>query len=379
MTFMTLKRTPLYRAHIDSGAKMVEFAGWDMPVHYGSVIKEHLAVRSTCGLFDVSHMGEIEISGTGAFNLVQRLTTNDVKKLDWGDSQYSIILRPDGTAIDDVIVYCHGPEKYIICTNASNTGNILSWIKDHPMRGSNVLDRSDETALIALQGPDSMEVLSRIVDIDLSVVDRFMFIRTEVNGADAIVSRTGYTGEDGYEIFLGNKDAEPLWDALLKAGRANGLIPAGLGARDTLRLDMGYPLYGSELTSETTPLDANLKWVVDLKGDDFIGRDALLKQVEAGPKKKLVGFTLTGRGIARPFHKIYSDYSMAEGSLIGEVTSGTQSPSLKLSIGMGYVDIEKSKRGSEIFIDIRGRAVPAIVTRMPFYKAKPVAKFKIDD
>ncbi len=361
---MSLKRTPLYDIHVKSGAKIVDFAGFEMPVLYSSLIKEHLAVRSGCGIFDVSHMGEIAFAGAGALDAVQRLTTNDARRLGGGEAQYSLICNNGGGVIDDVIVYCHGPQKFVLCVNASNTGNVLGWIDEHTFEDVNITDISDETALIALQGPQAAEVLQTVTDSDLSKIKKFNFTMGSVCGVDAVISRTGYTGEDGFELFMLPSSAATVWDGLINYGGPFEVMPVGLGARDTLRLEMGYPLHGNEIDTETSPLEAGLKWAVKLDGDDFFGKERLLEKTSEGCAKKLVAFEMKGPGIPRSGYRLLSP----EGGEIGTVTSGTHSPSLKRAIGLGYVETAFSGPATEIAVEIRGKAVGAEVVKPPFYK-----------
>ncbi|MEE8573969.1 MAG: glycine cleavage system aminomethyltransferase GcvT [Thermodesulfobacteriota bacterium] len=361
---MTLNRTPLYDRHLTLGAKLVDFAGFEMPVSYSSVIKEHLSVRSGVGLFDVSHMGEIEVRGAYAFDLIQKITTNDLNRLRSSQSQYSLMLNPAGGVIDDVIVYRLGLERFLLCVNASNTKRVFDWISEQLPDRTVAIDQSEKTALIALQGPGSAKVLSKVSETAPDKIKRFRYDSGTVCEVGAIISRTGYTGEDGFEFFVDPVTAVKVWEGLLEAGEADGIVPVGLAARDTLRLEMGYPLHGQELTEETTPLEAGLDKFVSLTDEkgDFTGRDVLERQAEEGVKKKLVGLEVTGAGIARTGYNILSG-----GEKVGTVTSGTHSPSLKRAIAMGYVTPELTEPGTELEIEIRGKAAAAVVTKLPFY------------
>lgn len=359
------QKTPLYDEHVRLGGKIVDFAGWEMPVQYTGVIDEHLAVRRSAGLFDVSHMGQIEIAGKGAEALVQSLTTNDVKKMTDGRAQYSIFCNDRGTVIDDIIVYRFSPERYIIVVNASNAAKDFAWVKKHERTDAKVSDLSNDFALIAFQGPMAAEILSGLTELDLPSIGTYYHRTGSVAGkANVIVARTGYTGEDGFELFTSPKDAPSIWQALMERGKPHGVCAAGLGARDTLRLEMKYSLYGHEITEETNPIEAGLGWVVKLDGpDDFIGKAAIAQVKKAGLSRRLAGFRMTDRGIPRQGYPIIID-----GKPSGIVTSGTMSPSLSVAIGIGYVPAGSEKIGNKISIDIRGQAREAVVVETPFYK-----------
>ncbi len=365
-----LKRTPLWEEHRNAGAKLVPFAGYDMPVQYRSgIIAEHHAVRRQVGMFDVSHMGEIEVRGPQALDLVQYLTTNDASKIDVGQAQYTVMCRPDGGVIDDCIVYRYA-DHYMIVVNASNRVKDRDWISHHADKfDCEVTDRSDEIALIAVQGPKAQQVLAKLTDAELDAIAYYHFDEGDVGGAAATISRTGYTGEDGFELYLAADDAVGLWRKLLEAGAPEGLIPAGLGARDSLRLEMGYALYGNDIDEKRTPLEAGLGWVTKLDKGDFIGADALRKLKEAGVRQRLVGFVLKERGFPRHGYEV-----RVNGQGAGEVTSGTVSPSLDKGIGLAYVATEHSKPGTSIDIKVRDKTIPAEVTRPPFYKEGTVRK-----
>lgn len=361
------KRTPLFDEHIKLGAKIVDFAGWEMPVQYTGVIAEHLAVRNAAGLFDVSHMGQIEFTGAGAGKLVQSLTTNDVSKMTDGRAQYSILCNERGTVIDDIIVYRFSPERYLVVVNASNVEKDFKWCKSHERSDAKVKNLSDDFALIAFQGPKAAEILKTMTDVALDQIANYYFkIGTVAGKKNVIVARTGYTGEDGFELFTSPQDAPAVWQALIERGKSAGVKPAGLGARDTLRLEMKYSLYGHEITEETNPIEAGLGWVVKLDTpDDFIGKNALVSFKKAGFTRKLAGFKMIDRGIPRQGYGI-----VADGKPIGIVTSGTMSPSLGIAIGIGFVPPQMADIGNKISIDIRGEARKAEIVETPFYKGR---------
>lgn len=346
---------------------MVPFAGWEMPVQYSGVIDEHLAVRSACGLFDVSHMGEIEISGDSAIDFVQFVMTNDIERIKDGQCQYSPLCREDGGVVDDTIVYRFNIDRYLFVVNASNTDKVLDWFKQVQKKEAFpdlfIEDLSGIYAQIALQGPRSAEVIKSLLDVDPKEIKTFFFHMGLLNGEiEALVSRTGYTGEDGFEIYLDPADAPAVWQALMEAGKPFGIAPIGLGARDTLRLEMGYPLYGHELSDEITPIEAGLgKYVKFTK--DFLGREVLERQSTNGVAKSLVGLKMIDAGIPRAGYEIQSN-----GSSIGTVVSGTSSPSLKAGIGTGFVTTPHKAVGTELDVLIRGRAAKAVVVPLPFYK-----------
>lgn len=358
-------RTPLYEEHLRLKGKMVEFGGWDMPVLYTGIIEEHQAVRTSAGLFDVSHMGEIEFTGPDALSCVNYLTVNNASLLADGQAQYSILLNERGTVVDDIIVYRFNANRFIIVVNASNIAKDFEWMTSHRKGNVNIEDRSNDFALIAFQGPKAASILKTLTDTNIDALQPFYFAQGVFAGRDTcIFARTGYTGEDGFEIFCSPKAAAGVWQALLEKGRPQGVLPAGLGARDTLRMEMKYSLYGHEITDQTNPLEAGLGWVVKLdKPDDFIGKSALLEVKNAGLKRRLVGFKMMDKGIPR------SDCGIiADGKKVGFVTSGTMSPSLKEPIGIGYVPAELAAEGSKFFIDIRGAQRQAVVVKTPFYK-----------
>lgn len=357
-----LKRTPLTDTHAALGAKLVPFAGYVMPVQYPTgITAEHRAVREKCGLFDVSHMGEFIVRGPGATDFVNYVTTNDLAGMSVGQAHYSTILNDRGTIEDDCLVY-RAPDHYMMVVNASNAEKDLAHIsRELGKFDGTVDDVSDETALLALQGPEAARILQPLTDVDLASIKYYHFSISTVAGIpEVIVSRTGYTGEDGFELYFPNKYAVEIWNALLASGE---VTPAGLGARDTLRLEMGMALYGNDIDDTVTPLEANLGWLVKLKKGDFVGRDALVRQKEQGLKRKLVGFTTEERSFPRHGYPVF-----VNGEASGEVRSGTMSPTLNIPIGTAYVPISSAAEGSELEIEIRGRRIPARVQKMPFYK-----------
>jgi aminomethyltransferase len=360
----SLRRTPLYEAHAEAGAKLVDFAGWEMPVQYAGVIDEHRAVRTAAGLFDVSHMGEFVISGPGALDFVQGFTPNDVAKLEPGRIHYSALLTREGTFIDDLLVYRLADQELMLVVNASNIDGDFAWIEALPRpAGVRLENRSDRIALLALQGPRALEILQPLTATALAPIKYYGFSRGEVAGKPALISRTGYTGEDGFELYVEPQDALELWRAISAAGAGAGLVPAGLGARDTLRLEAGMALYGHEIDRETTPWEAKLDWMVKLAKGDFIGREALVAARERGPERQLVGFEVESRGIARQGCSVVRD-----GERVGVVTSGTWSPTFEKALGMAYVPVAMAPVGTPAEIDVRGKPVAARVTALPFYK-----------
>jgi aminomethyltransferase len=365
-----LKRTPLHGQHRQLGGKLVPFAGFEMPVQYPSgILAEHQAVRQGAGIFDVSHMGEVEVRGAEALDLVQRIATNDASTLVVGQAQYSAMLNERGGVIDDCIVY-RFPDHYLVVVNASNQDEDLAWIRRHAeVFDALVIDRSDETGLLALQGPAASKILASVTDADLDGIAYYHFAMGTVAGVPAVISRTGYTGEDGFELYLPAAETEAIWCALLEAGKDSGLIPAGLGARDSLRLEVGYALHGNDVDQDHTPLEAGLGWIVKMGKGDFIGRDALATQKEQGLSRRLVGFTMKERAIPRHGYEIQQD-----GRVVGIVTSGGHSPTLEIGIGLGYVETAAAKAGTAIDVMVRGRALPAEIVRPPFYTQGSVRK-----
>ena len=344
---------------------MVEFGGWDMPVEYSSVADEHLAVRSRAGLFDVSHMGEIEIAGRDALKAVQHITTNDASRLSRNQAQYSALTTPDGTFVDDVLTYKLGEEHYMFVVNASNIIKDFSWIASqiNGMGDVVAVNTSSRYALMAIQGPAARDILQKLTGVNLSDIKYYWFTTGEVASVAGTISRTGYTGEDGFEVFVPPAQAERVWDAILAAGRDAGLVPAGLAARDTLRLEAAMRLYGNDMDEQTTVLEADLGWIVGWKKDEFIGADVLRRQKAEGVSRKLVGFEVLDRAIARHGHEVY-----VGGAKAGVVTSGTQTPFLKKSIGMAYLPAASTAPGTGFEIDVRGRRLKAQVVATPFYK-----------
>jgi aminomethyltransferase len=357
-------RTPLHDVHVRSGARMVEFAGWDMPVQYEGILAEHAAVRTRAGLFDVSHMGEVVFRGPKALEALNRVFTNDLGKVADGQAQYGCLCRESGGIVDDVVVYRRAADDLLVCVNASNRQKDFEWLAAHA-GGADVRNESDDWGQLALQGPKAAELLQRLTKVNLSALRTYRFSSGEVAGVPCLVARTGYTGEDGFELFCPPDRAAGLWDALIEGGRPEGLVPAGLGARDSLRLEMAYRLYGNDMDDSTTPLEAGLGWVVKLDKGDFVGRDALVKQREQGLQRKLVGFQLVDTGIARHGYPVVQD-----GRKVGEVTSGTKSPSLGTSIGLAYVPPALAAEGAEFGVEIRGRAARGRVVKTPFYTRK---------
>ena len=360
-----IRKTALDARHRASQARMVPFAGWEMPLEYAGISSEHMAVRTRAGLFDVSHMGEIEIAGKDALTAVQRIACSDPAQLQVGQAQYSGLLTPEGTFLDDMLVYRMAPSHFLLVVNAGNTVKDFAWISEQVKEVGNAaaIDSSSRYALIALQGPASLDVLQPLTGAELSEIRPFWFSYGEVANARATIARTGYTGEDGYEIFVPPNMADKVWQAILDSGDAVGVVPAGLGARDTLRLEAGMRLHGSDIDETTTVLEAGLGWMIGWTNETFIGRGRLLEQKTSGVSRKLVGFEMIDRGIARHGHRV-----MQDGAPVGVVTSGTQTPYLGKAIGMAYVPIAQSSPGTTIEIDIRGRAANARVVKMPFYK-----------
>jgi aminomethyltransferase len=362
---VSLKRTPLYELHRAAGAKFVDFGGWEMPVQYSSILDEHKTVRTAVGLFDVSHMGEIEIRGPRALEVVQRLTTNDASKLEAFQVQYSTLCYANGGIVDDLTVYRLGPEHFLLCVNAANIDKDYAWIVEQARGEADISNTSPQIAQIALQGRHAQSTLQPLCNLALDAMRYYWAARGRVHGVEALISRTGYTGEDGFEIYCSASQGPELWTALMEAGAPYGVKPIGLGARDTLRLEMGYALYGNDITAETSPLQAGLGWIVKLNKGDFIGRDALAKERAEGIKRRLVGIEMLERGVARAHYRILHDTQV-----VGEMTSGTMSPSLNKGIGLGYVRTESAKAGTPVLIDIRGKPTQARVATTPFYPSQ---------
>ncbi|MCW5891835.1 MAG: glycine cleavage system aminomethyltransferase GcvT [bacterium] len=356
-------RTPLYDVHRALGARFVEFAGWDMPVSYAGMLEEHHAVRRCCGLFDVSHMGEIELRGPGARALCQRLGVNDVDRLRDGEGQYTLFCNSEGGVLDDLIVYRLAPERWLMIVNASNAPADLAWVREHAGHDVEVGDQSAGTGLLALQGPEAAAVLGTLTALDLAQVPPFGIRSARIAGIEMLVSRTGYTGEDGFELVVAAGHTVAAWEAVHAAVTRRGGMAAGLGARDTLRLEAALPLCGTDMDATTTPLEASLGWVVKLGKDDFLGRDALARQDAAGVPRRLVGIALDEPGIPRHGHAVFRDDER-----VGTVTSGTKSPTLGSFIGMGYVAASAAATGTSISVEIRGRRHSGRVVARPFYR-----------
>jgi len=360
-----LLKTSLHAVHVASGARMVPFAGWEMPVEYTGIGNEHLAVRTRAGLFDVSHMGQIEIAGKDGLAAVQRISSNDASRLAVGQAHLSGLLTPEGTFLDDLLVYRMASSHFMLVVNASNVDKDFAWISEQikPAGDAACVNSSSRYALIAVQGPAARDTLQPLTGVDLDGIQYYWFAHGEVASARAIISRTGYTGEDGYEIFVPPQNAERVWKALLDSGRAADVVTCGLGARDTLRLEAAMRLYGNEMDETTTALEAGLGWIVGWDKPEFIGRDALVAQKAAGIERKLVGFEMVDRAIARHGYPVVLD-----GRPVGVVTSGTQTPFLKKAIGMAYVPLALTPLDTPLTIDVRGRTASARVVPLPFYK-----------
>jgi aminomethyltransferase len=360
----TLHNTPLHDEHVRLEAKLVPYAGYQMPIQYPTGIRaEHQAVREAAGLFDVSHMGEFHLEGPQALALLQKVAANDAGTLSVGQAQYSALLTPEGTVIDDLLVYRTGQETWLLVVNAANRE--ADWAQVSAHAGGRELEleaRSDAVGLLALQGPASQEILAPLTDVPLESLGYYRCAAGRVAGVEALVARTGYTGEDGFELYLPAGETTPVWRTLLEGGEATGLLPAGLGARDTLRLEMGYALYGNDLDLEHTALEAGLGWIVKLDKGDFVGREALARQKEAGVERRLAGIRLTGRGFPRPGYPVVVD-----GAEVGILTSGTVSPTLGEGIALAYLPTALATPGTEVAIRVRDRDIPGRVQRPPFY------------
>ena len=359
-----MKTVPLHQLHIRLGAKMVPFAGFEMPVRYSSDLDEHHTVRNAVGVFDVSHMGEFSVKGPGALALVQKVTSNDATALYDGKVQYGYLPNATGGVVDDLLVYRIAEDNYFLVVNASNIEKDWNWIQSHNTEGVAMENLSDSLCLLAVQGPNATAALQKLTDVNLASMEYYTFTIGEMAGIkDIIISATGYTGAGGFEIYVKNADAEKMWNAIFEAGAEFGIKPVGLGARDTLRLEKAFCLYGNDIDDETSPLEAGLGWVTKFT-KDFTNSEALKAQKDAGLKRKLVGFEMLDRGIPRGHYELCD----AEGNKIGEVTSGTQSPTLQKGIGLGYVPTEFSKTGTEIFVKVRDRLLKAQVVKTPFVK-----------
>ncbi len=364
-----MKQTPLYENHLELKGKIIDFGGWALPVEYTGILAEHEAVRTKAGLFDVSHMGEITVKGQDAEKYIQMIVTNDISVLDNNQIAYTTMCYPDGGVVDDLLVYKYNSENYLLVVNASNTDKDYDWFKRNEFGNVTIENVSEKYALLALQGPNAQDILQKLVTEDLNTIEYYHFLdNVDVGGIKALVSRTGYTGEDGFELYFAPKDATKMWNLLLETGKEDGPIPAGLGARDTLRFEATLPLYGHELEKDITPLEAGLGFCVKFAKDDFIGKEALAEQKAAGLKRKLVGFEMVDRGIPRSHYDVY-----AEGNKIGFVTTGSFSPTLKKNIGLALIEAGFAKEGTEIEIAIRNRNLKAVVIKKPFY-AKRIKK-----
>ncbi len=360
---MMVKRTALHAVHRALGARMVEFGGWEMPVEYSGIVPEHVAVRTAAGVFDVSHMGQIEVKGPQALALLQLVTSNDVARLEQGQAHYSALMYPQGSAVDDCLVHRLGINHYFLCVNASNTERDFAWIVKHNSMGAEARDVSGEYSLLAVQGPRAASIVARVTDADLAAIRYYWCRPATCCGVSGILARTGYTGEDGFEFYFPVAESEKVWNALLQEGERDGLVPAGLGARNTLRLEAAMALYGHELDEETTLLEANLGRICKFDKGEFIGRQALEEQRRQGVRKKLVGFEMRDRAIARDGYPVW-----VEGRPQGRVTSGSPAPFLKKNIGMAYLPPAFTEVGREIEIEIRGKLAPAQIVPLPFYK-----------
>ncbi|MBD1371670.1 glycine cleavage system aminomethyltransferase GcvT [Hazenella sp. IB182357] len=358
-----LKRTPLYETYKDS-CKLVPFGGWEMPVQFIGIKQEHEAVRTRAGLFDVSHMGEVEISGPDALALIQKLTTNDAEKLQVGKAQYTLMCYPDGGTVDDLLLYRTSEETYLLVINASNIEKDVAWIKEWQTGDVTVQNRSDSIAQLAIQGPLAEKILQKMTAQDLAEIKFFSFKENvDIAGIPVLVSRSGYTGEDGFELYFDAEDAPFLWKKIIEVGGVEGLLPCGLGARDTLRFEARLPLYGQELSASISPLEAKLGFAVKLDKGEFIGQAALLKQKETGLTRQLIGLEMLDRGIPRNGYTVWSGNKQ-----IGTITTGTQSPTLKQNIGLALVNIAYTQIDQEVEVEIRGKRLKAIVIPTPFYK-----------
>lgn len=358
-----MNRTPLFEKHVSLGAKMVPFAGFEMPVQYSGLTEEHFAVREKVGIFDVSHMGQFFVEGKGAKELLQFVTTNNLDTLESGKAQYTCLPNENGGIVDDLIVYKMNDKKYFVVVNASNIEKDYNHISKHNAFDAKLTNASDDMSLIAIQGPKATETLQKLTSVDLSQLPYYSFTVGEVSGVkDVIISNTGYTGSGGFEIYFKNEDAVKLWDDLTAAGEEFGLLPCGLGARDTLRLEKGFCLYGNDIDDTTSPLEAGLGWITKLDKEAFISKDKIAKVKEEGITRKLVGFEMLEKAIPRHDYPVVD----AEGKVIGKVTSGTMSPMKKVGIGLAYIDKPHFKLGSEIYIQIRNKNIPAKVVKTPF-------------
>lgn len=366
-----LQKTPLYDLHQKLGARLIEFGGWLMPVQYSGIIEEHKAVRSAAGLFDLSHMGEIEVSGSGALEFLQYVTTNDVSKLKLWQAHYTFMLYPDGGFVDDLIVY-RLPDKYLLVVNASNIEKDFNWLQESQVISTasvNIRNRSEQTALISIQGPRAVEILQPLVDVKLEDIAYYYCKQAKFGDVDVLLARTGYTGEDGFELFFDRQHAEAVWNKIQEAGKPQGLLPVGLGARDTLRLEAKMALYGNDIDGSHNPLEAGLNWAVKLDKGEFCGKRQLAQVKQAGPKRKLVGFEMLDKPIARHGYLVAKD-----GQTVGVVTSGAPSPTLGKNIGLAYLPTELAEIGTKFQVIIREKPIEAVVVKTPFYTRADKAK-----
>ncbi|MDR9374784.1 MAG: glycine cleavage system aminomethyltransferase GcvT [Schleiferiaceae bacterium] len=360
-----MKSIPLENKHLEWKAKMAPFAGFNMPIQYDGLKLEHQLVREKVGMFDVSHMGEFRVTGQQALPFLQKVTTNDVSRLQPGKIQYTCMPTPEGGIVDDLLIYQLAENEYFLVVNAANLEKDFNWLEAHRPEGAFLRDESDDWCLLAVQGPEAEAVLQKLTEVNLSEVPFYTFTRGALGGSpELIISATGYTGEAGFELYVPAQDAPTVWEAVLEAGAPHGLRPVGLGARDTLRLEAGLCLYGNDIDHSTSPIEARLGWITKLEKGDFLGRDIFARQKEEGVQRRLVGFELTERGIPRQGYRLLN----AEGQPIGEVTSGTQSPTLNKPIGLGYAQKGYTKPGTDIFVEIRQKQVPAQIVKLPFYK-----------
>ncbi|WP_340387303.1 glycine cleavage system aminomethyltransferase GcvT [Paenibacillus sp. FSL E2-0151] len=366
-----LLRTPLFPLYQQyEGVRCIDFGGWELPVQFSGIQKEHEAVRERAGLFDVSHMGEFTVQGEQAEAFLQQMMTNDVTTLVPDQAQYTLMCYPDGGVVDDLLVYKLEDQHYMLVVNASNIDKDWAWLQEHLIPGVSMTNDSEQTALLALQGPLAVDIIGKVTDTDVSSIEPFRFVQdAEVCGVKLLLSRTGYTGEDGFELYVPADQAAVVWNGLMQAGEGHGLVPTGLGARDTLRFEARLPLYGQELSATISPLEAGVGMFVKLNAGPFIGHEALLQQKTDGPARKLVGIEVLERGIPRPHYPIY-----AEGVQIGEVTTGTQSPTLKRNLGLALIDSKYAALGTPLEIEIRGKKLKAEVVKTPFHKRTRTSK-----
>lgn len=360
-----LKRTPLFEIYKNYGAKTIDFGGWDLPVQFSSIKEEHEAVRTRAGLFDVSHMGEVEVRGADSLAFLQKIATNDVSLVKDGGAQYTAMCYEDGGTVDDLLIYKKADNDYLLIVNASNIDKDIEWLKANVFGEVTIKDLSNDVALLALQGPLAEQILQKLTDANLSDIKFFRFKdAVKIAGVDALISRTGYTGEDGFEIYCASASAKQLWETILESGKEEGVVPCGLGARDTLRFEVSLPLYGQELSKDITPIEAGIAFAVKSnKEADFIGKAVLKEQKENGPERKLVGVELLDKGIPRHGYEVFVNDEQ-----IGEVTTGTQSPTLKKNIGLALVKSDFSELGTEVEVQIRKKRLKAVVVATPFYK-----------